>query len=310
MNTSFSLNLTPLFEMDGMGGAPSGEPASATSNSGVPNQTAQPGPINPLLADFAPTPTPDAGEFVDFAGRKVPVVDPVIKDIHRDYTELNRTFQSTNQQYKQMQEQNQQLMQMVQMFQQQAQQPAQQQAAQGPTPEEMERMKEDFMNTFYEDPQSAIKNIVETFVKPVVEPIQKEREFQQQVESVKSKYADFQDMVPAMQEVLQQNPALQDMGLETVYLAAKGKTAQAQPQVTPEQMLADPNFRQMVMSNPEISQQIVSQYLSQKQTTQAQTPPVMGATTGGQMLASPENKPTSIRGGSKAFLQWLGMGGQ
>lgn len=299
----FQFPAGPMLDFDsgasgGDGGAPSVETGSVPSNSGIPNQTAQTGQTNPLLQQ-------SPSDFVDFAGRKVPVVDPVIRDIHRDYSELNRTYQNTNQQYKQMQEQNQQLMQMVQTFQQMQQQSAQPAEAQ-PTQEDYEAIKEEFMNTFYDDPRKAIQSIVDAYVKPVIEPIQKEKAFNQQVEAVQSKYTDFRDMVPAMQEVLRENPALEQMGLETVYLAAKGKTAQSAP--TPEQMLADPNFRQMVMSNPEISQQIVSSYLSQKQQSQSQVPPLMGASTGGQMLATPENRPTSIRGGSKAFLNWLGMG--
>lgn len=316
----FAQSLMPRFNLDGgaAGGGGGGEPAvapeGATSNSGVPNQTAQPGMVNPLLADVSGQPSA-AADFVDFAGRKVPVVDPVIRDIHRDYTELNRTFQSTNQQFKQTQEQNQQLMQMVNMFQQmQQQQPQQQQpAAQQTTPEDLEAFKEEFMNTFYDDPRKAIQGLVDQLVQPALQPVQelqKERQFSQQVQSVQAKYADFQDMVPQMQEILSENPRLEELGLETVYLAAKGKAAHSQPQLSPEQMLNDPNFRQQIMSNPEISQQIVSQYLSNKQNIQTQTPPVMGSSTGGQMLAAPEQKPETLRAGSKAFLQWLGMSGQ
>lgn len=311
--------------------APAAEPAfnGGTPNWGLPtassDQAATP-MINPILSDTqvpatiqppAASVTPAAAqpEVIDFAGRKIEISDPsmlaVMKEIQKDYTNLQGTYTRTNQEAQELRTK-------LQSFEQQQQQPPAEQppAAQPPaqmSPEDLEKVKEEFMDRFYEDPMGAISGLLEEqfnrTVKPVIEPITQERAWQEQINTVSGKYEDFTEYVEPMKAVLQEMPHLADQGLETVYLVAKGRTVQpAAPAPTPEQMLADPNFvNTHVMTNPQIQQQIVSQYLSNKQTINQQTPPVMGGQPGGAAPAIPENRPTNIRDASKAFLRHMGL---
>lgn len=248
-------------------------------------------------------------EELDFGGRKVKAVDPAIKELHNDWSELNRTLQQKNQQLQEMQQRLQQYEQMVQAFQ-QFQQPLVQQQPPQPSPEELERMKEEFLNKFYENPLEAlneyVQRVINEQVKPVIEPIQRERQWQEQAQQLMQKYSDFQTYVPQMQQIVEQNPGLAELpnALEVLYLMAKGMTAQPQP--TPEQLLSDPQFRQKILQDESIRNEVLKQYMQSKQQTNQQTPPVMGRQPGGTAPAAPEEQPKTLRDGTRAFLRWLG----
>lgn len=319
--------LLPRFEMDSgaAGGGGGYDGGAGAGDGGTPAAPATPEPVNPLLDESfgaEPPAQPDLPvqptvEELDFAGRKVPVVDPVIRDLHRDYSELQRTFQETNQNAKQLQEQNQMFQQMIQFFQQQQQAPQQ---AQPPAPAEpalpSPEDNEQFMNQWYDSPiatvqeliQRQVQQLVESQVKPVIEPIQRERQYSQEIQQLSQRHADFQQHLPVMQQLVQQNPQLAEQGLETVYWVARGQQAQAQPTYTPEQMLNDPQFRQQLLGNEGLRNEIVSTYMQQRQQTNQQVPPVMGNQPGGSPPAMPEQRPKSIREASKMFSKYLGLG--
>lgn len=321
---------TPHWNMDtgasgggdmGGGGAPAPDAAPA---GGPPAQEG----TNPLLddsfytddygggGDFVdPTPAAPTVEELDFAGRKVPVTDPVIRDLHRDYLNLTRTFQETQQASRTYQEQNQVFQQMVQMLQSQQGTPQGQQAQapqqpQLPGPEDNER----FMNQWYESPiqtveqmiQQSIEKVLDAQIRPVIEPIQRERQYSQEINRLSSQYTDFQDHIPVMQQIIGENPKLAEQGLETVYWVARGQQAQQQPTYTPDQLLNDPNFRQQLIGNEGLRNEIVSTYMQQKQAQQRQAPTVMGNQPGGNAPAMPENRPKTLREASKAFARYLG----
>jgi hypothetical protein len=268
------------------------------------NQAPEPTITNPLLDPNIQNPFLAPQETLDFAGRKVPVVDPILKDIHKDYSELNRTYQTTNQRVRELEQMNQQYQAMVQQFQQ-----AQQfQAPQAPAPEpavDLEAQREAFMDKFYENPLQAIQDLVSSQVNPVLQPITQEKQFQTDVQAMEGRYSDFRDLMPAMRDLLGEMPHLGDQGLETLYLVAKGKTAQAAP--TPDQLMQDPAFIQQILSNEQIRNQAVQQYMAQRQQTNQQIPVVMGSQPGGQAPSMPENKPQSIREASKMFLKSMGL---
>lgn len=283
---------------------------------------------NPIVAEPAAPVTPVVPaaaqpETIDFAGRKIEVSDPamlaVLKDIQKDYTNLQGTYTRTNQEAQELRTK-------VQTYEQQQQQPpaAQPQAqpqAEPPvqmTPEQIAKAKEDFMDKFYEDPMAAISGLLDDkfnqTVKPIVEPIAQERAWQEQINTVSGKYTDFNEYVEPMQAVLKEMPHLAAQGLEMVYLVAKGRTVQpaapAAPAPTPEQLLSDPDFvNTHIMSNPQLQQQFISQYLANKQTTNQQIPPVMGGQPGGAAPAVPQSRPTNMRDASKAFLAHMGLRG-
>lgn len=312
----------PFFDADS--GAPAGGEvvAPVTSNSepapvwGMPSAN-QATSGNPLFQDATPpAPQPEA-QVLDFAGRKIEISDPsvlaVLKDVHKDYTTLEGTYTRTNQRVKELETTNQTLLQTMQNIPQTQAQQAQPQQQQ---PEDLEQLKSDFMEKFYDDPMSAIGQMLDQMyqqkVQPVIEPISQEREWSGKIQELANKYPDdFQSMIQPMQEVLADMPQLAEQGLETIYQIAK-RSQQSQPpaQPTPEQLLSDPNFVQRIMQNTDIQSKVVSQYLQQRQGTNEQIPIVMTGPTGGQSPSVPENKPTDVRGGSKAFLRWLGSGGQ
>lgn len=324
----------PLYNADGaMGGGEgaSGGDVAATSNSadgftsgwGLPkgqeqvsqnsgNQAAV--NANPLLGQPQQAAAAPQPQVFDFAGRKIEVNDPamlnVLKDVHKDYSSLQSTYTQTTNQVKELQNEKQTYMQLLQNMQQQtqaAQAPAQQQQA----PVDLEQVKADFMEQFYDDPKGAIEGLLDGMfqqkVQPVIEPMQKERAWNDEVQGLQSKYEDFGSMIGPMQQLLQDMPQLAQHGLESVYQLAK-RSAPA-PQPTPEQLLNDPAFREQALAHPEVYQQAVSRYVNERQQMNQQIPVVMGNQPGGQIPSAPETRPKDIRGGSKAWLQSLGLGG-
>lgn len=306
----------PLMNFDngaGFGGGDVGSNFQVPATTSVEaNQAPQPTITNPLLDPSFMNPAPAAPaipqETLDFAGRKVPVVDPILKDIHKDYSELNRTYQTTNQRVRELEQMNQQYQQMMQQF--QAQQLQAQQAPAAPDPVDLEARKEAFMEKWYDNPEATFQEYVNSLVNPLIQPITQEKQFQQDVQTMEQRYADFRDVMPAMRDLLADMPHLGDQGLETLYLVAKGKTAQmapAAPAPTAEQLMQDPAFIQQIMQNEQVRNQVVQQYMSQRQQTNQQIPFVMGSQPGGQAPSVPEDRPQSIREASKMFLKSMGL---
>lgn len=320
-----------LMNLDGGGGFGGGDGGNGnvTASEGSSFSAAPDGGNQPLISqnplldpNYGQQPTMGQAptEELDFAGRKVKVIDPVIKDIHKDYSSLQRTYQETNQQMKQLQEQNQMFQQVFQMLQQQGNLPASQQQGQSPQSQQFapqppsQEEIDSFMNEWYENPiqtfdqmiSKRIESAMEQQVRPMIEPIQRERQYAQEIQGLNQKYPDFQELTPAMKDVIEQYPHLADQGLETVYLVAKGQVSQ-QPPITPEQMMSDPQFRQQVMQNEQIRNEMISQYMQQRQQTNSQAPPLMGNQPGGQIPAMPENQPKTLREASKMFSRYLGI---
>lgn len=319
MNPKFRM---PMLNQDGGsdgGGSDAVEAVAAPVTEAPATPTSQPSykPLmdyNPLLQSVSTeTPvipqTPATIEELDFAGRKVQVVDPVIRDIHKDYSSLQKTYNETNMSMKTLQEQNQMYMNMIQTFQQQGQQaqaPTQPvvEAPQGPTPED----NETFMSNWYDSPISTVEAMIQARVDAALQPMQREKQVNTEIQTLQEKYGDFQEHVGAMQEVLRTNPQLADQGLETVYFVARGQNFQQQaPTPTPEQLLNDPAFRTQLMDNEKFRNEIISNYMQNRTNTNQQVPPVMGSQTGGNAPSIPENRPTSIREASKLFAKSLGF---
>lgn len=316
--------LTPFFDADT--GATGGGEAAPAEPAAVPTEPTPTPMQNPLLTtgiyrEEAPqqqaTPAAPAPEMtvLDFGGRKVPVLDPVIEEVHRDYAELTRTFTQTSQAMKQLEAQNLQLQQMVQnamLLQQQSAQPATPQAPAAPTAEEIEAQKEAFMEQFYENPMDAIRNMAqqlfESQVQPVIQPIQEEREFHNEARRLMGQYTDFQQTIPAMQQLTQTMPELEKLGLEKVYLLAKNMApATPTPPEEPTTAVDPAADKQQWMNDPDVRQQIFNDMLREKQQQQAAVPPVMASQAGGAIPTIPQNKPTNIREGSKALMRHLGI---
>lgn len=334
----------PMLNPEGGGGAPAGgdpAPAPAAAPPAGGGDPGIPEPVNPLLAGLQggepPAQPPGAGQppaappaqppvELDFGGRKVTPNDPnSLQQLHGDWQELNRTYQSQLQANQQLQQQ------MLQLMQAQAQpaQPPQPAQPQPPSPEKLKEINDKYWEMAYENKveadawlqqqpeyqqqmssqfQSQVEAYVQKHVMPLVQPIVQEREYSQQANQLSQKYPDFVQHVPQIRQLFQQNPALADMpgGMEYAYLAAKGMTAQSQPAPTPEQMLQDPNFIQQILGNEQIRNQMISQYVTNRSDTNQQIPPVMGNQPGGSPPAMPPEEPKSWRDATKAFLSSMG----
>lgn len=320
----------PMLNIDGGGGSGGGEPVGAPAPDatpaaapsypgfgGVPSQVP-----NPLLGgEGVPAAQPTtAEEVLDFGGRKVPVVDPALRELHGDWQELNRSYTQTRQQQQAMEQQMAQMQQMLQysqtIMQQQATQPQQ-----VPQPEpEPAFDKEQFFENFYEDPEKAFSQLnqslqqqfdqklstIEQRFSQYVEPMVAERQYAEQLNAMSQKFPDFGEVSSTMSELLQARPELlQSNDLETIYFLAKG--LQSKPAPTAEQLLQTPEYRQKILADENIRNEFFRTYMNQKQQTNQQTPPVMGNGVGGLAPTTPPNAPKTLSEASKMFRQFLGQ---
>lgn len=276
-----------------------------------PNQQETPQPPNPE-ANQAP-------EF-DFGGRKVRLDDPdSVRGAHQDWQQQQQYIQQLQQQNKQFQ----QMMDTIQQNQQNTVQQTQQQQPQGPSTERMEQIHNEYMDKMYDNVFEAQKWLhqqpeyreflqqqVEPMIQPYVQPYEQERQYQKQIQDMQQQHADFDQLIPQMQELLNERPDLgnRDDALETVYWMAKGQSINGQnTPPTPEQLMNDPDFQQQILSNESIRNQIIQQYTGQKQQTIRNTPPVMGKNPSGNSPAYQDKTPRTLAEGSRAFRRSLGL---
>lgn len=341
--------MTPRMEGEGGASAPSGgggEPAAPQAPS-VPAQTGAPSnpptdqtaPVrptsNPLLRDLpgsqqaapvapaapvipaAAPPAPQPIEL-DFGGRKISVSDPAViaalqsggvidalQGVHTDYRNLQGTYTQQQQRLKDLEQR-------------QAAPPVTPPAAQEPpapaAPTAPELTNEEWMDKFYENPKAAMAEFVDQMfaqkVEPVIKPIQEQAEIAASVKQMRETYADFDQVAPAMTELLAEIPELSQRGVEGLYQIAKQRMEQAQPPAAPtppppapEQFLNDPAFlEQHVLNNPELQKRFLQQHLATLTQSQQQVPPSMG--TGIPPLVG-EKRPGTIKEASKAFRDFL-----
>ncbi len=263
-----------------------------------------PAPAAPPAADL-PAPAPAASpapptEFLDFGGRRVPVADPALRDLHGDWQNQQRELTRLSQENQRFQAALQALG--------TGQAPGQPAQPQGPTPEEAEA----FMAEFYENPLSALQKWGQQFVGQTVmsrvEPFLQQQEFVQQLTQLATAHDDLPQVTPIMDKLLDLAPELAEGegAMERVYSVAKAMAGQA-TNGSPEQILNDPAFQARVLSHEGIRNQIISAYLAGKQSQTAGLPPAPSAMAAGVAPAAPPNAPTSLRQGTKSFLARMGM---
>jgi hypothetical protein len=295
---------------------------------------------NPLRQEAAPvetlqSPQGDQGQplqeepptvtELDFGGRKVQMTDPVIGDLHKDYTHLNKTYQQTNQelvQARQMVQQYENLMNQQQQLQPQAQQ---QEESNAISPERRLEMNETYMEMQYEDKFAAdewwasqpeiqamnnerLQSEVQNRLNEYIQPIEQERELQQQVAQLQEQYPDLMDHQEAMQQIIDANPHYAELpnAIEAVYLQAKGQAALAQP--TREQLLNDPAFLQEIYANENIRNQVMQNYSQQKLQTNKSLPNMMGTNPGSQTpISAGERKPQTLQEATAAARRYRGQ---
>lgn len=265
-------------------------------------------------------------QFLDFSGRQVKVIDPVINDLHKDYTNLNKTYQQTSQelqQYKQTVADYQSRMQ-----EQTAAHPAQPTQTQGMTPERRAEINETYMEMQYSDKIGAdewlasqpeivaannqrLQSEIDARVNEIVGPIQQERQLQEEVTKMHSQFADFESVTPQIQALLASNPALADMpnALENMYYMAKGQAAHSAPPVpTFESMMQDPTNQANIVQNEQIQKMVMENYQKSKLQQTQQIPTVMGNNAGARTpMSAGERTPQTMQEATAAFLRYQGQ---
>lgn len=302
---------------------------------------------NPLLADFQAPETPtlqskDQGQEVippvveieelDFGGRKVPVIDPIIGELHKDYSQLTKTYQQTNQELANARQIAEQWQLLAQQNQQQPEQPStpQQNSPVEVPQERLNQLNEEYMERMYENkfaadqwwnsqPEVVAMNQerqraeLESLVSERLAPIEQER-LQLQAQKIEMEFRqnhpDFEDYRDSMQEILNNNPAIGNLpdALEWLYLKAKTETTSATPTPTVEDMLLDPQYQQKILEDENILNMAFQKYQQTKLNTNQQLPNVMGSPVGTQTpMSAGESAPRTL---AEATRNWLRSTGQ
>lgn len=286
-------------------------------NSSPENQTAAPGQ------------TPDNAAPDNQAGNNAnapidPNVDPSnglilgkfksMDELAQSYKNLEGFSTKNSQQMAELKASNDQLTAAVQQLSTQNADNANAQQPESPEGDPTNITTEDFMDSFYSNPQEAISKIIndaiQKNVNPQIQPlIQKNQQQTEQenwnknVSDFAGTHDDFHQMQPAMQEVLKQYPEMGNdpTGLEKVYQMARGSQYK-----DPNTILSDENFvNNNVMNNDAIKQKIINDYLQGIQQNN-QAPNVISGQTGGNMQISPENKPQNMSDARQMVLKMFG----
>jgi len=196
------------------------------------------------------------------------------------------------------------------------------------SPEEREQALEEF----YADPLAAqekrdqktikameyrIKKTLESVLKPLAPVVEKQRydaevnNYTNQLNDFAQAHPDVQEVLPAMKivaEAIGHNAikAMEKAGqnpLEALYTVAKGLNRPAPPPPpTPEQLIADPNYRQKIVSDPNIKNEILKSSIAAIK--DGQPPPVIGSQVG-VPPATPSEKPKSAREATSMLSRML-----
>jgi hypothetical protein len=234
-------------------------------------------------------------ELFDFSGRKVSPSDAeALKGLHEDWQNSQRYIQQLQQERQQLMEYQQSLMQQ------------QQPKVEEPQVNE-EELNEKLMEEFYENPSqffSKLKQEALAEVKKEFEPMQKQQRYQREIQEVSTKHQDFNQLVPQIQEVIQQvgEDRAEELGLENLYYMAKGRIQQPNPQ----ELFNDVNFvKQQVMSNEQLKNELLKEFMQNRQQSQPKAP-VMGSNQGGTQSYTPQVRPRSIEEATRMARQFYG----
>lgn len=298
---------------------------------------------NPLLADFQAPETPELQpssqglpnepsaqaqiEKLNFGGREVEVVDPIIHDLHKDYSNLNREFQQRNQELIVARQQAEQWQQLAQQTA-QPNSPQQTPTETGMSPERQQALNDEYMERMYENKfaadqwwseqpevqaqfQERQRAEFQAALEERLAPIEEERQAlqaQQMADQFTQSHPDFEDYRDAMQGILEEKPYIQDYpdALEVLYSMAKTQSAQQAP--TFESMLADPQYQQKILANEQIRNLVFQNYQQTKSQANQQLPSLMGTPVGTQTpMSAGAQAPRTL---SEATRNWLRSTGQ
>jgi hypothetical protein len=199
------------------------------------------------------------------------------------------------------------------------------------SPEDREKALEEY----YADPlkaqesrdQKTIKALehrmaktLEGVLKPLA-PVIQQHQYQAEVSNYTNQLNDFAQSHQDVQEVL---PAMKLVGdaigydaikamekagqnpLEALYNVAKGLHRPAPPPPpTPQQMIADPQYRQQIVADPNIKNEILKSQIEAAQ--KGAPPPVIGAQLGGMPPAAPTEHAGSAKEAGRMAAKFFGL---
>ena len=161
--------------------------------------------------------------------------------------------------------------------------------------------------------QKTLENVLKPLA-PIVEKQQYEAEvnnYAAQLQNFAQAHPDVQEILPAMQVIAQAmgSSAIKAMEanrenpLDAIYAAAKALHRPAPPPPpTPEQLIADPNYRQKIVTDPNIKNEILKSTITGIK--DGQPPPVIGSQVG-VPPATPSEKPKSAREATSMLSRML-----
>lgn len=159
-----------------------------------------------------------------------------IEQLEEGYLHAQRKLSERDEEKEELRQRLQMLEQLI-LSQQQPQRQGYQGYQQQAAPEDLDAEPEDFLDQFYDDPVSVIDRRIERIIEqrleqlnPTLNAVQQfmtEQFYLRKASELAAKYPDFQDMIPAIQELGRKYPQLaQDPnGMELAYQIAKGMHA-------------------------------------------------------------------------------------
>lgn len=324
VNITASTDPTP----DGPENTPSGDPTQGLEN-----------PLLKLLGadESKPSETQPVNNEPAPGPQDIPVPDKFknpdgtvnVNALLKSYTSLEGKLGEQGNQLGQMQALQQKVEQLSAMLQQKQEPPKPQW-----TEEQIQKMNEDFLQEFYDNPLQSLGKLVnilaqqqaKSVVDPVLqkfEPILSEREQQKQMEMWNSQVQEvaqanvdeFIRLKDTMNEVIKTQADIINALPDTVNKAqyvfnqAKAIDAARNKPKSPEELLNDPEFLQKIAQNDTIKNMILKSHVEAVKSGQ---PPVVITNTGGQPPAAPTTEIKNTRDATKAatsyFTRLLGGG--
>lgn len=183
------------------------------------------------------------------------------------------------------------------------------------TPEEIEKMNNEFYIKFTEKPLEALQELIDQEANKKVEPLRQYVEQMQQVEMWKHNISefekqnpDFKDYVDDMARIIEEDEGIRTSKnpLEVAYKLAKSERLEQQLQQTLTQnnkpideIIKEQDTLKQLLSNKEIKSMIVKELMNEKE----QIPQVIGSNgSEGNTSVNIGEKPKTIKDGTKAWL--------
>jgi hypothetical protein len=177
---------------------------------------------------------------------------------------------------------------------------------QGPTEEELQAMKDKFMDDFYNDPMGAIKRISDEAVKPYKEKLEqqdKEMEWNGKASKFFETKPDAKEKIQDLIEILNNKPELQnyDDAYDTAYKLANYSNVEKQLNElrelanTPKSIAVED-----VLGNEELKNSVIQDYLS-KLNSQENPPTLIGKQTGHSPISAGQTPRTIKEATRMAF---------